>query len=314
MSNPKFRVRRIHKPDWHRSAAGVYEVEANPRGASIPAFRLRTRYPVDVMSASRQPGSLLAQTNHIDPRLASRIVEEADRAAGKRGILWAKFAKTEEPGPWCGLEKNPSEPDWPVSSAEERLVLMQCQWMAEWFSRELGEATLHEACSLLGRGTPGPALERILSAVREAGTPVPRRYANTFERLALACGLPDDAATSIWSFVPPTDGVNFWSELLPYQGLGCVGYQKWTMSWWKSNLRRLDPRNQSGSRRKSFRRGGRLGTTKLERSSMTCLIETSQRTLRISLKTISTLQGTAGCRYTDKTNWIDKNCGWDFRS
>lgn len=215
MSNPKFRVRRIHKPDWHRSAAGVYEVEATPRGASIPAFRLRTRYPVDVMSASRQPGSLLAQTNHIDPRLASRIVEEADRAAGKRGILWAKFAKTEEPGPWCGLEKNPSEPDWPVSSAEERLVLMQCQWMAEWFSRELGEATLHEACSLLGRGTPGPALERILSAVREAGTPVPRRYANTFERLALACGLPDDAATSILSFVPPTDGVNFWSELLP---------------------------------------------------------------------------------------------------
>lgn len=215
MSNPKFRVRRIHKPDWHRSAAGVYEVEATPRGASIPAFRLRTRYPVDVMSASRQPGSLLSQMNHIDPRLASRIVEEADRAAGKRGILWAKFAKTEEPGPWCGLEKNPSEPDWPVSSAEERLVLMQCQWMAEWFSRELGEATLHEACSLLGRGTPGPALERILSAVREAGTPVPRRYANTFERLALACDLPDDAATSILSFVPPTDGVNFWSELLP---------------------------------------------------------------------------------------------------
>lgn len=214
MSNPKFRVRRILIPDWHRSVAGVYEVEATPRGASIPAFRLRTRFPVDVMSASRQPGSLLAQTNQIEPRLASSIVQEADRAAGKRGILWAKFAKTEEPGPWCGSEKDHTEPEWPVSSAQERMVLMQCQWMAEWFSRKMGQPALHETYSLLSRGTPGPALEQLLATVRKGGTPVPRRYANTFERLALVCGLPDDVATSIWSFVSPTDGVNFWSELL----------------------------------------------------------------------------------------------------
>jgi hypothetical protein len=84
MSNSRFRARRTFIPDMHRSSAAVWEVEATSKGASIPAFRLRTRFPADVMSVNREPGSKLVASNLIDAQDAASIVEAADRSAGRR--------------------------------------------------------------------------------------------------------------------------------------------------------------------------------------------------------------------------------------
>jgi hypothetical protein len=215
VSSPRFRVRRIFIPDMHRSSAAVYEVEAVPRGASIPAFRLRTRFPADVMSVKREPGSKLGASNLIDAQDAARVVEAADRSAGRRWPLWAMRAKREEQGPWRGLDGDDAEPLWPASDDATRADLMQCQWVAEWFSRLLGESRVLDVYSLLGQGLAGPAMGRLISVSVDQNLSVPRRYAVALDRMARRFGVAESEVSSLWALVPESDGVSSWSGLLP---------------------------------------------------------------------------------------------------
>ena len=105
----------------------IYDVEATPAGATIPAFRVREQSPIGLMSETSWPSVLLTNEPRMDAQEARRLVARADRAR------WARNGEGPRVGGWVASTPNDDGQHWPVEGTEARRALMDVQWLAERF-------------------------------------------------------------------------------------------------------------------------------------------------------------------------------------
>ncbi|MBV1780859.1 hypothetical protein KRR55_17230 [Paeniglutamicibacter sp. ABSL32-1] len=204
---PGYRVRRVGNAPADIFRGRVYDVEATPAGAAIPAFRVRDKDPVGLLSATSWPSLLLTNEERMDEAAARGVVSAADRARWQPGGERRR-------GAWVSSRPGTADQQWPLEGAEARRALMDVQWVASWFRDVLSaEARVH-AYGLVGAGQPGAALGSLAEAVRSEKVAVPRRYAFALERLGKAHGVEPAALEAVYEFVPEEDTAWAWAHTL----------------------------------------------------------------------------------------------------
>jgi hypothetical protein len=123
-------------------------------------------------------------------------------------------AKSEEVGPWGGLDGDDAEPVWPKVDDAARADFMQCQWVAEWFSCLFPASAITSINEMLGRGRAMEGLARVARAAAESGVPVPRRYFEVFRRLGRGFGVDPHVLRPLERHVPDDDNAWSWAELV----------------------------------------------------------------------------------------------------
>ena len=206
--SPRYRIRRVGNSPMDIFRGRVYDVEATPAGATIPAFRVREKNPAGLMSETSWPSTLLTNEPRMDAPSARRVVANADRAR------WARSGDGWRYGAWVSSRPNDAEHVWPVDDAESRRSLMDVQWVASWFREAVSTEALSQVYGLVGAGQPGAALGFLAAAARSENAVVPRRHAFALERLGKAHGVDPAVLEAVYELVPEDDKAWAWAHTL----------------------------------------------------------------------------------------------------
>ena len=205
---PRYRVRRVNNGPSNMLRGRIYDVEATPAGAMIPAFRVRAQSPIGLMSEMSWPSVVLTNEPRMDAKEARLLVARADR------LRWARSGEGPRAGGWVASTPGDDGQHWPVDGAEARRALMDVQWLAQWFRELVAVDTLHRVYALIGAGDPCSALEALARAVCLEEVEVPRRHAFTLQRLGSLHGVDARVLEAVYERVPEDDQAWAWAHTL----------------------------------------------------------------------------------------------------
>lgn len=183
----------------------LYDVEATPVGASIPAYRLRERAPEWRMSEN-EPVTASAREPKSPTAEALSLVQQADRAR------WGRSKEGPRAGAWVASSDGDNGQKWSVEEAPQRRALMDAQSVAAWFGDLVDKRTLEPVYLLIGCGDARSALETLARANHENDCEVPRGYAFALERVGKAHAVDDVILSQVYDRVPA--GAQAWAHTL----------------------------------------------------------------------------------------------------
>ncbi len=174
----------------------------------MPAFRVRTEFPLALMSATTWPSPLLTDEGRISERSAKRLMAQAD--SGR----WSSNPDGPFRGKWVSSSPESHREVIAESELHAYSNVMDAQWVIAWFRTFLTEGDIRHTYDLLGKHEVAAAIIYVASAVVAEGVCIPLRLVSALSRVAARNGVPADVLDPVFLQVADSDSAWAWAHTL----------------------------------------------------------------------------------------------------